>query len=72
MVATPAVRCIELTDGRNVRENRLVDLQYCVLGSDGLFNALKKEVLVSTISGGIAKGPSGEAICSEVIRMVRL
>lgn len=68
---TPAVRCIELTEGKSERENSLADLQYCVLGSDGLFKALQKEVLVSTINRGILQGLSGEAICDELIQMVR-
>lgn len=71
VVPTPAVRCIELTDGKSGPWRSSSDLQYCVLGSDGLFNALKKEVLVSTISRGIANGQSGEDICGEVIGMVK-
>ena len=42
------------------------------MGSDGLFNALKKETIIHKVGMGVRDGLSGEEICKEVIRMAEL
>ena len=42
------------------------------MGSDGLFNALKKETVLSKVGMGIRSGLSGEEICKEVVKMAEL
>lgn len=42
------------------------------MGSDGLFNALKKETVINKVGMGIRNGLSGEEICKEVVKMAEL
>lgn len=42
------------------------------MGSDGLFNALKKETVINKVGMGIRSGLSGEEICQQVIKMAEL
>ncbi|KAK8793160.1 hypothetical protein WA588_005099, partial [Blastocystis sp. NMH] len=62
VVPTPFVRCVDVDD----------TFQYCVMGSDGLFNALKKETVINKVGMGIRNGLSGEEICKEVVKMAEL
>ena len=49
----------------------MVDIHFCVLGSDGLFNVLSKERVVDIITQGIVDGRTGEEMCEKIVKLAK-
>lgn len=48
-----------------------VDTLFCVLGSDGLFNALEKSTVIRMITDCSLKGLSGNQICERIVNAAK-
>ena len=48
-----------------------VDVEFCIIGSDGLFASLSFQTAINIVKDFVAKGRSGEEACRELILRAR-
>ena len=48
------------------------DVEFCIIGSDGLFASLSFQTAINVVKDFIARGRSGEDACRELITRARV
>lgn len=49
----------------------LLDLEFCIIGSDGLFSVLAFQTAVNMVKDSVSRGRSGEEACRELVTRAR-
>ena len=49
----------------------LLEMEFCIIGSDGLFSVLAFQTAVNMVKDSVSRGRSGEEACRELVTRAR-
>ena len=71
VIAEPEVNIYPLSSGKGGSEEWEVDLEFCILASDGLFSIISFQMAINIVKDCMLMGKTGEEACDELVRRAR-